>query len=145
MESGQNVAAEAYKVGQRWLLYSAAPVRGADQSLQGTLLLAVDLQRLLRALPPLPGDAGQVQLVQQFSGAPAQVLLQRGTPAPGKGAQALDSGNPNWKLNYTPGSVASTPGLAAAAGTRGAAGAARRHPGTYSPVRRRCAACIRMS
>ncbi|MBE1189088.1 hypothetical protein IH740_30665, partial [Escherichia coli] len=49
----QNVAAEAYKVGQRWLLYSAAPVRGADQSLQGTLLLAVDLQRLLRALPPL--------------------------------------------------------------------------------------------
>ncbi|MBE1043686.1 hypothetical protein IH768_29640, partial [Escherichia coli] len=49
-----------------------------------------------------------VQLVQQFSGAPAQVLLQRGTPAPGKGAQALDSGNPNWKLNYTPGSVAST-------------------------------------
>ncbi|MBN0301372.1 phosphomannomutase/phosphoglucomutase, partial [Pseudomonas aeruginosa] len=61
-----------------------------------------------RALPPLPGDAGQVQLVQQFSGAPAQVLLQRGTPAPGKGAQALDSGNPNWKLNYTPGSVAST-------------------------------------
>ncbi|WP_109543127.1 phosphomannomutase/phosphoglucomutase [Pseudomonas aeruginosa] len=108
VESGQNVAAEAYKVGQRWLLYSAAPVRGADQSLQGTLLLAVDLQRLLRALPPLPGDAGQVQLVQQFSGAPAQVLLQRGTPAPGKGAQALDSGNPNWKLNYTPGSVAST-------------------------------------
>lgn len=93
VESGQNVAAEAYKVGQRWLLYSAAPVRGADQSLQGTLLLAVDLQRLLRALPPLPGDAGQVQLVQQFSGAPAQVLLQRGTPAPGKGAQALDSGN----------------------------------------------------
>ncbi len=84
VESGQNVAAEAYKVGQRWLLYSAAPVRGADQSLQGTLLLAVDLQRLLRALPPLPGDAGQVQLVQQFSGAPAQVLLQRGTPAPGK-------------------------------------------------------------
>ncbi len=108
VESGQNVAAEAYKVGQRWLLYSAAPVRGADQSLQGTLLLAVDLQRLLRALPPLPGDAGQVQLVQQFSGAPAQVLLQRGMPAPGKGAQALDSGNPNWKLNYTPGSVAST-------------------------------------
>ncbi|MFH3825743.1 type VI secretion system tube protein TssD [Acinetobacter pittii] len=70
--------------------------------------MAVDLQRLLRALPPLPGDAGQVQLVQQFSGAPAQVLLQRGMPAPGKGAQALDSGNPNWKLNYTPGSVAST-------------------------------------
>lgn len=129
VESGQNVAAEAYKVGQRWLLYSAAPVRGADQSLQGTLLLAVDLQRLLRALPPLPGDAGQVQLVQQFSGAPAQVLLQRGTPAPaGQGCASAGQRQSELETELHARQRRLDPGLAAAAGTRGAAGPARRHP-----------------
>ncbi|MBD9427061.1 phosphomannomutase/phosphoglucomutase [Pseudomonas sp. PDM15] len=102
LENGQTPAVEAYKVGERWLVYSAAPLRspGSDQ-LQGTLLLVVDLERLLAALPALPDDAGQVQLGQQFGNSPAQVLLQRGS-ATGT-AQRFDTGNPNWQLDFTPG------------------------------------------
>lgn len=102
LENGQTPAVEAYKVGERWLVYSAAPLRspGSDQ-LQGTLLLVVDLERLLAALPALPYDAGQVQLGQQFGNSPAQVLLQRGS-ATGT-AQRFDTGNPNWQLDFTPG------------------------------------------
>jgi phosphomannomutase / phosphoglucomutase len=45
VENGQAAAPEAYKVGQRWLVYSAAPLRlSAGEPLHGTLLLAVDLE-----------------------------------------------------------------------------------------------------
>ncbi len=102
VENGQTPAAEAYKIGQRWLVYSAAPLRqGDDQPAQGTLLLAVELNRLLATLPPLPGDAGQLQLIQQFGNTAGQLLTQRGQ-AQGE-AQRLDSGNPNWQLSFTPG------------------------------------------
>lgn len=102
VENGQTPAAEAYKVGQRWLVYSAAPVRlNDDQAMQGTLLLAVDLQRLMSSLPALPEGIGQVQLLQQFGNAAPQVLAQRGQ-AQGT-ALAFSSGNPNWKLSFTPG------------------------------------------
>ena len=102
VENGQTPAVEAYKVGQRWLVYSAAALRlSDDQPLQGTLLLAVDLDRLLASLPPLPADVGQLQLTQQFGNAAAQVLAQRGQ-AQGN-AHSFDSGNPNWKLNFIPG------------------------------------------
>ncbi len=102
LENGQTPAVEAYKVGERWLVYSAAPLRspGSDQ-LQGTLLLVVDLERLLAALPALPDDAGQVQLGQQFGNSAAQILMQRGS-ATGT-AQRFDTGNPNWQLDFTPG------------------------------------------
>ena len=102
LENGQTPAVEAYKVGERWLVYSAAPLRspGSDQ-LQGTLLLVVDLERLLAALPALPDGAGQVQLGQQFGNSAAQVLLQRGNAA--GTAQRFDTGNPNWQLDFTPG------------------------------------------
>ncbi|WP_024638959.1 phosphomannomutase/phosphoglucomutase [Pseudomonas syringae] len=100
---GEAVAPEARKVGERWLIYSAAPVRAAaSQPVVGTLLLAFDLQRLLNALPALPADAGQVVLSQQFGSGPAQVLLQRGQADEGK-AQAFDTGYPGWKLEFTPG------------------------------------------
>ena len=101
-ENGQAPAAEAYKVGERWLVYSVAPVRlSDDQPLQGTLLLAFDLDRLLASLPPLPADVGQVQLLQQFTGAAPQLLAQRGQ---GQGAaQRFDTGNRNWQLSFTPG------------------------------------------
>ncbi|MHA6491963.1 phosphomannomutase/phosphoglucomutase [Pseudomonas borbori] len=102
IEDGQAAAVEAYKVGQRWLVYSAAPLRMADdQPQQGTLLLAFDLNRLVAALPPLPADVGQLQLTQQFGNTAAQVLLQRGQ-ADGA-ALPLSSGNPNWQLSFTPG------------------------------------------
>ena len=104
-EAGQIPAPEAYKVGQRWLVYSAAPLRlSADTAPEGTLLLVVDLQRLLNALPTLPTDVGQLQLTQQFGSAPAQLLEQRGQAA-ALSAQPLNSGNPNWKLSFTPGTA----------------------------------------
>ncbi|QLC73261.1 phosphomannomutase/phosphoglucomutase [Pseudomonas sp. LPB0260] len=101
-ENGQTPAPEAYKVGDRWLVYSVAPVRlSDDQPLQGTLLLAFDLNHLLSSLPPLPTEVGQLQLFQHFSGAAPQLLAQRGQ-AQGTG-QSFDSGNRNWKLSFTPG------------------------------------------
>ncbi|QRY80333.1 phosphomannomutase/phosphoglucomutase [Pseudomonas sp. PDNC002] len=108
VESGQSVAPEAYKVGNRWLVYSPTALRAADNTIQGTLLLVVDLQRLLSTLPPLPTDVGQLQLSQQFGNSPAQILLQQGQ-ASGAPAQQLPSGNPNWKLSFTPGASITEP------------------------------------
>ncbi|KIY15972.1 phosphomannomutase/phosphoglucomutase [Pseudomonas amygdali] len=100
---GEVVAPEARKVGERWLIYSAAPVRAAPtQPVVGTLLLAFDLQRLLNALPALPAEAGQVVLSQQFGKGPAQVFLQRGQADGGK-PQVFDTGYSGWKLEFTPG------------------------------------------
>jgi phosphomannomutase/phosphoglucomutase len=102
-ESGQQPAIEAYRVGQRWLAYSAVALRASEnQPAQGTLLLAFDLQRLLTALPALPPEYGQVQLIQQFANTPAQVLLQRGQPGE-EAAQTFATSNPHWKISFTPG------------------------------------------
>ncbi len=107
VENGQMPAVEAYKVGQRWLVYSAAPLRLADeQPAQGTLLLAVELDRLLASLPPLPAEVGQMQLRQRFGDNAAQLLAQRGQ-AEGA-AQDFDSGNPNWTLSFSPGPALGT-------------------------------------
>ena len=110
LEAGQAPAVEAYKVGERWLAYSVAPVRQDDkQPMVGTLLLAVDLNRLLGNLPPLPADVGQIQLVQRFDAGAAQVLAQRGQ-AEGT-AQPFATGNPHWTLNFTPGAGLGAGGL----------------------------------
>ncbi|TRO10843.1 phosphomannomutase/phosphoglucomutase [Ectopseudomonas mendocina] len=104
-ESGQQPAVEAYRVGQRWLAYSAVALRiGENQPAQGTLLLAFDLQRLLATLPALPAEYGQVQLIQQFANTPAQVLVQRGQPGEGS-AQTFSTGNPYWKISFIPGTA----------------------------------------
>lgn len=103
-ESGQQPAIEAYRVGERWLAYSAVALRlSENQPAQGTLLLAFDLQRLLAAVPALPPEYGQVQLVQQFANTPAQVLLQRGQAGDAAAAQTFATGNPYWKISFTPG------------------------------------------
>ena len=103
VEGGQIPAPEAYRVGDRWLVYSVAPLRGAsNQSAKGTLLLAVDLQRLLKMLPPMPAGIGQLQATQQFGNSPAQVLLSTGEAADSP-AKPLPSNNPNWKFSFTPG------------------------------------------
>ncbi|WP_330200928.1 MULTISPECIES: phosphomannomutase/phosphoglucomutase [unclassified Pseudomonas] len=100
---GQTPSPEARKVGERWLVYSVAPLRASPGApITGTLLLAFDLQRVLSALPVLLADIGQVQVTQQFGASPGQVLLQRGQPAAGS-SQAFDTGQPNWKLDFTPG------------------------------------------
>ena len=111
VEAGQKPAPEAYRIGQRWLVYSAAPLRLTDSSpVQGTLLLVVDLERLLGALAPLPDGVGQLQFTQQFGNAPAQTLASRGTQAEGTPI-ALNTGNPNWKLSFTPGAQLSDSGM----------------------------------
>ncbi|WP_336605307.1 phosphomannomutase/phosphoglucomutase [Stutzerimonas stutzeri] len=105
-EAGQAPAPEAYKVDNRWLLYSAVALRGeGQQAIRGTLLLVTDLERLFAGLPTLPAGTGQLRLSQQFAGAPEQVLLQRGTPGNAT-ALTLPSGNSNWTLSYVPGSEA---------------------------------------
>ncbi|MGE6192372.1 phosphomannomutase/phosphoglucomutase [Stutzerimonas stutzeri] len=107
VEAGQSPAPEAYKVDNRWLLYSAVPLRAeGQQAIRGTLLLVSDLERLFATLPALPTEAGQLRLTQQFSGTPEQLLLQRGAPTEGATAVTLSSGNANWKLVYLPGSEA---------------------------------------
>ena len=98
---GQQVPPEARKLGERWVILTAAPVRvAADQPIGGTLLLAFDMQRVLGALPPLPEDVGKVVLSQQFGAGPAQVFLERGQ-ADGK-SMLFDTGFPGWKVEFTP-------------------------------------------
>jgi phosphomannomutase / phosphoglucomutase len=125
-ENGQTPAPEAYKVGQRWLVYSAAPLRlNEGEPLHGTLLLAVDLERLLTSLPVMPAEIGQIQLIQQFNNTAPQVLAQRGQ-AQGS-AQAFSTGNPNWTVSFTPGPAVTSsvfsPLLLAIAGLLALAGA----------------------
>ena len=99
---GQQVPPEARKLGDRWVILTAAPVRaGADQPIGATLLLAFDMQRVLDALPPLPEDAGKVVLSQQFGNGPVQIFLERGQ-ATGK-AVSFDTGFAGWKIEFTPG------------------------------------------
>jgi phosphomannomutase / phosphoglucomutase len=106
---GQTPAPEARKVDERWLVYSAAPLRAnATGPVSGTLLLVFDLQRILNAVPVLPADVGQVKITQQFGASPGQILLQRGQ-ATASPAQAFDTGQPNWKLDFTPGPALDAP------------------------------------
>ncbi len=104
-ENGQTPATEAFKVGTRWLLYSAAALRPeADQPVQGTLLLVTSLERFLATLPQLPAEAGQLRLTQQFSAAPTQLLVQRGGAGLDGAAIDLPSSNPNWTISFLPAS-----------------------------------------
>ena len=103
VENGQSPAPEAFRVGDRWLVYSAAALRSDDrQPVEGTLLRVTSLDRLLAALPSLPAEAGQLRLQQQFSNAAAQLLLQRGGSGLDSQAISLPSGNPNWTLSFRP-------------------------------------------
>jgi phosphomannomutase/phosphoglucomutase len=110
---GEAPAPEARKVGEKWLIYSAAPLRtAADAPVTGTLLMAYDPQRLLSALPETPADVGEVELSQQFGNAPAQSFLKRGQSEEGH-AVTFDTGYPNWKLSFRAGPAleSSTPWL----------------------------------
>ena len=98
-ESGQTPAPEAFRIDNRWLVYSAVALPGDTQ---GTLLRVTSLERLLATQPQLPADAGQLRLVQQFAGAPTQLLAQRGGSGLDAEALSLPSGNPNWTLSFLP-------------------------------------------
>ncbi|RMR01018.1 Phosphomannomutase Phosphoglucomutase [Pseudomonas savastanoi pv. glycinea] len=100
---GEEPVPEARAVGERWMIYSAAPLRPDPSApVSGTLLLAFDPQRLLDALPVMPESTGKIRLIQQFGNGPEQVLLLRGE-ADGAKPQRLETGYANWKLEFTPG------------------------------------------
>ena len=103
-ETGQPVPAEAHRVGDHWRLYQVQALRASPQApISGTLLAVFDMQRLLGLLPQLPADAGQVSLIQQFTGAPTQILYQNGS---GHGATTtLPTSNPAWQLSFREGAA----------------------------------------
>jgi phosphomannomutase/phosphoglucomutase len=100
---GETPPPEARKVGEDWVIYSAAPLRSAANApVNGTLLLAFSPQRLLSALPQIPDDIGQVALSQQFGNAAPQSFLTRGQ-SDGSRPVTFDTGYTNWKLQFTSG------------------------------------------
>ena len=104
-EAGQNPPPEAFRVGQRWLLYSVAALRpGEGQPARGTLLMVFDLERLLSALPPLPDDVAQVTVEQIFTKGQAQRLLQRGQADDSGSALRFATQNPHWQVQISAGS-----------------------------------------
>jgi phosphomannomutase/phosphoglucomutase len=102
LENGLNASAEAYRIADRWLIYSVAAIRQDDsQPVLGSLLLVFDIKRLLAGIPAIAPTAGQVQLLQRFArSTEAQILAQRGQNS--GTAVVYASGNPNWTLAFTP-------------------------------------------
>ncbi len=108
-ENGTPPSAEAFRVGNRWLLYSAVALRPNPQAaVEGTLLMVTNLDRFLATLPKLPAEAGQLRLVQQFNNGPAQLLVQQGGAGLESDSITLPSANPNWTLTFLPGAALST-------------------------------------
>lgn len=108
-EAGERPTAEAYRVGERWLVYSASAIReSAEAPVVGTLLRVTELANLLRYLPPIPAGAGQIELEQRFGNNPAQTLYRAGTAA-GGGRVERETGNPHWFLAFRPGPALSPP------------------------------------
>lgn len=109
-EVGTPPPLEAQKVGQRWIVYSVAPVRALPgQQVIGTLLIAVDLQKLIEPLQqslPLANtpSAGEFRLLQRFGQEAPQVLFQTGASSSNTHYQA-GAGSRNWSLEFTPGSA----------------------------------------
>ncbi|WP_185267946.1 phosphomannomutase/phosphoglucomutase [Halopseudomonas xiamenensis] len=103
-ERGLPVPVEAHRVGDSWRLYAVQPLRASPTApIGGTLLAVFDMQRLTALLPTLPADAGQVRLVQQFPGAPAQTLYQAGSgQAP---VLQLNTDNPAWRIEFRGGAA----------------------------------------
>ena len=98
-QDNKSPAPEAYRSGNVWLLYSAAPIKNTQGHTQGVLLLAYDLNRLTRLLPNPDSNGGQLRLVQQFAGAPAQPLWQQGDSGSDT-VMALTSPSPHWQWSW---------------------------------------------
>lgn len=98
---------EARQVGQRWLVYAAAPVRSGERVV-GSMVLVFDMQRLARSLPPLAADAGLFQVQQRFADTAPVTLLQRGDAADGP-VSDYELGNANWTARFTAGNAFDAP------------------------------------
>ena len=105
VEQGHTPGIEAQKVGERWVIYSLAPVRAApDGPLLGTLLLSFDLKRILVDLDNGPPEFGRLTLTQHFPEGQPQVLFDRGIGAVEQ-QYPMSAGAPFWSLMFTPGSA----------------------------------------
>ncbi len=107
VESGKRPALQAQKVGERWLVYSLAPIYDATgATVLGTLLLSFDLSTLTAEFGSLPEGFGEVVLEQRFNQGPTQTLFKGG-------AAALDDRYPvdidSWTLTFTPGPLFKSP------------------------------------
>lgn len=109
-EAGNVPPLEAQKIGQRWVVYSVAPIRAAaGQPVIGTLLMAFDLQPLLASLQASLTKAGEpapggVRLLQRFAQEPPQVLFQAGS-GNSSNTYVAAAGSRNWSLELTPGAA----------------------------------------
>jgi phosphomannomutase/phosphoglucomutase len=101
VSGGEAAGSEAYRVGQKWLVYTAAPVKATDNQIAGTVLLVQDLRVLLSGLAGIPAEAGHWQLTQHFNQAAPQRLAEGGV-ATETTVQSFKTANPLWTLEVTP-------------------------------------------
>lgn len=107
VEAGTTVPLQAQKVGERWLVYSLAPVRDSSgANVLGTLLLSFDLDTVTAELSAMPADFGELVLEQHFDQGPAQTLFKAGQGVAGEHFQA-NAGL--WTLTFTPGTLFNSP------------------------------------
>ncbi|MDR6356330.1 phosphomannomutase/phosphoglucomutase [Pseudomonas psychrotolerans] len=102
LESGQRTPPEAYRIGDRWLVYSAQPLRRGDQLL-GSVVLVEDLTTVLQggwATPP--ANIGHWRLLQQFPGGAVQQLASGGAPGDAALSRRLATGSALWTLELAP-------------------------------------------
>lgn len=95
-ERGPQPWPEALQVEQRWLLYSAAQLKGNQAS--GSLLMSYDLAGLLSGLPVFANGQPYVALRQQFPNSPAQTLYSSGQQPQNGITQSFSTQHPNWTL-----------------------------------------------
>ena len=101
LESGQRTPPEAYRLGDRWLVYSAQPIRRGDQLL-GSAVLVEELPAVLQGWATPPANVGQWRLLQQFPGGSVQVLASGGSPGDPALMRRLATGSPLWTLELAP-------------------------------------------
>ena len=100
---------EAYKINGRWIIYSVSAVRQGPQTpVLGTLVLAYDMVPLSKALSVPSPEFGQLRLSQSVMGSPPQWLVEQGEHQGGT-HYPYGTLNPNWQLEFTPGSLFKPP------------------------------------
>lgn len=90
---------EALQIEQRWLLYSAAKLKGTQAS--GSLLMTYDIAGLLSGLPTFANEQLYVALLQQFPNSPVQTLYSSGQQPNDGITQSFNTMHPNWTLTLS--------------------------------------------
>lgn len=98
-ENGPQPWPEALQVEQRWILYSAAKLKGSHAA--GSLLLTYDVTSLLSDLPVLANGQLHVALQQQFPNSPTQTLYSTGQQANDSVTQSFRTKHPNWTVTIS--------------------------------------------